>query len=47
MGESRLIVDELLVLCLQRIKMEENIMTTEQGEDAHTHISRHTHTNTR
>ncbi|XP_054621394.1 rac GTPase-activating protein 1 isoform X2 [Dunckerocampus dactyliophorus] len=29
MGESRLIVEELLALCLQRITMEENAMTTE------------------
>nr|XP_057922660.1 rac GTPase-activating protein 1 isoform X2 [Doryrhamphus excisus]XP_057922661.1 rac GTPase-activating protein 1 isoform X2 [Doryrhamphus excisus] len=29
MGESRLIVEELLALCLQRIAMEENAMNTE------------------
>lgn len=32
MGESRLIVEELLALCLQRIRMEENTVNTEQGE---------------
>lgn len=32
MGESRLIVEELLALCLQRITMEENSVNTEQGE---------------
>lgn len=32
MGESRLIVEELLALCLQRITMEENTVNTEQGE---------------
>uniref|UniRef100_UPI0037E7D5C4 rac GTPase-activating protein 1 n=1 Tax=Semicossyphus pulcher TaxID=241346 RepID=UPI0037E7D5C4 len=30
MGESRLIVEELLALCLQRINMEENTINTEQ-----------------
>ncbi|XP_019115359.1 rac GTPase-activating protein 1 isoform X3 [Larimichthys crocea] len=30
MGESRLIVEELLALCLQRIRMEENTVNTEQ-----------------
>lgn len=32
MGESRLIAEELLALCLQRITMEENTVNTEQGE---------------
>lgn len=31
MGESRLIVEELLALCLQRITMEENAVSAEQG----------------
>lgn len=43
MGESRLIVEELLDLCLQRITMEENTMTTEQGEAARTRAHAHTH----
>lgn len=39
MGESRLIVEELLALCLQRITMEENSVNTEQGEtDSLKHI---------
>lgn len=37
MGESRLIVEELLALCLQRITMEENAVNAEQGEGPHTH----------
>lgn len=32
MGESRLIVEELLALCLQRINIEENSVNTELGE---------------
>lgn len=32
MGESRLIVEELLALCLQRITMEEDAVNAEQGE---------------
>lgn len=32
MGESRLIVDELLALCLQRITMEERSLDTDIGE---------------
>lgn len=32
MGESRLIVEELLTLCLQRITMEESTINTELGE---------------
>lgn len=46
MGESRLIVEELLALCLQRITMEENTVNTEQGEtDLGTVYTRaHTHT---
>lgn len=32
MGESRLIVEELLTLCLQRITMEESTKNAEQGE---------------
>lgn len=32
MAESRLIMEELLAICLQRITMEESIMNTEQGE---------------
>lgn len=32
MGESRLIVEELLTICLQRLTMEESTRKTEQGE---------------
>lgn len=32
MGESRLIVEELLAMCLQRITMEDDAVNTEQGE---------------
>lgn len=32
MGESRLIVEELLTMCLQRITIEESSRSTEQGE---------------
>lgn len=32
MGESRLIVEELLTKCLQRITMEESTRKTELGE---------------
>lgn len=32
MGESRVIVEELLTLCLQRITMEESTISTELGE---------------
>lgn len=32
MGESRLIIEELLALCLQRITMEENAVSAEKGE---------------
>lgn len=42
MGESRLIVEELLALCLQRITMEENAVNAEQGESDQSH---NTHTN--
>lgn len=39
MAESRVIVEELLALCLQRITMEENSMRTEQGENNTRHQS--------
>lgn len=32
MGESRLVMEELLTLCLQRIRVEESSRNTEQGE---------------
>lgn len=32
MGESRLIVEELLTICLQRVMVEESARITEQGE---------------
>lgn len=32
MAESRLVVDEALALCLQRLNMEEDILDTERSE---------------
>lgn len=32
MEDTRLVVEELLALCLQRIAVEEKAMDTEQGE---------------
>lgn len=44
MGESRLIVEELLALCLQRITMEEDAVNTEQGEADPGTVCIYTHT---